>query len=95
MWREEHSHTDMLMCSTKTEMVTTILSMIKLVTESLEDLLHQTLIYLNLPSWDTNLDMHKLTQTLLHYGRLNLVTLQMELKLLLISSFVQVKPNGM
>ena len=81
MLKEELSHTDTLMSTTKTRMVTTSQS-----TPSPQEttnhaaLSHPTPISLSTLYSDLNTDMHRPAQTLLSFGRHNSVISQMALK---------------
>lgn len=95
MLKEELSLTDMLMCSTKTRMDMSFLSTMLLTTKESELSSQLTLTCLSSLSWDTSMAMLQQIQILYLFGKLNLVTLRMELRLSLINLFPQERPNGM
>ena len=95
MLKEELFLTDMHMYSIKINQDIMNLSAMHSKKELQESSLHLTHIFLNLQFLDLNWDTLKPILILLFFGKLNLEILLMEHKLLLISSSVQAKQNGM
>ena len=94
MLREEHSPIDMLMSSIKTKMDITLQLTTLYLKEVLKNSLLPTPTFLNSLSLVMNWDTLKHIQTLFACGRPSSVTLQTVLKLSLINSFPQERPNG-